>query len=51
MLGFKSTKSDQSLFVSITLQHPTFILVYVDDILVTRSNDIEVQKLIDKLHE
>lgn len=51
MLGFKSTKSNQSVFVSIIPQHSTFILVYVDDILVKESNYIEVQKLISKLYE
>ena len=50
MLGFKSTKSNQSVFVSIIPQHSTFILVYVD-ILVKESNYIEVQKLISKLYE
>ena len=38
-------------YLCITPQHSTFILVYFDDILVTGSNDIEVQKLIDKLHD
>ena len=50
MLGFKSTKSNRPVFVSIIPQHSTFILVYVD-ILVKESNYIEVQKLISKLYE
>lgn len=36
-LGFISTRSNQSLFI-----HKIFVLVYVDDILVTRYNNEEV---------
>ena len=38
-LGFSSTKSDQSLFIKITPTYSTYILVYVDDILITDNND------------
>lgn len=37
-LGFVSSKSNQSLFLIFTPQHTAFILVYVDDILITRLN-------------
>ncbi|KAL6325708.1 hypothetical protein AAG906_023592 [Vitis piasezkii] len=37
-LGFTSAKSYQSLFTRFTMDHTTFLLVYVDDILVTSSN-------------
>ena len=49
-LGFNSTKSDVSLFTSFTPSSTTFILVYVDDIIVTGSSDSEVNILISKLN-
>ncbi|RVW21952.1 Retrovirus-related Pol polyprotein from transposon RE1 [Vitis vinifera] len=50
ILGFSSTKSDQSLFINITPTHSTYILVYVDDILITGSNDQFVQHVITQLN-
>lgn len=35
--GFTSSKCDLSLFIQITSSHITYVLVYVDDILVTGS--------------
>lgn len=37
-LGFLSAKSGQSLFVRITPRHYTYLLVYVNDILITGSD-------------
>lgn len=47
-LGFVSAKSDQSLFIKITPQDSTYILVYVDDILITGSNKV-ITSLIQSL--
>jgi len=47
--GFHSTKSDNSLFVRYTSAYTIFILIYVDDIIITGSSLHEVQKLISKL--
>ena len=44
--GFVSSKADQSLFFRITSTHTTYILVHVDDILVTGSNAEVVTTLI-----
>ena len=48
--GFVSSKFNQSLFLRFTPKHTTFILVYIDDILITGSDMIEVQMLITKLN-
>ena len=45
-LGFISTKSDQSLFVNITPYCFTHILVYVDDILLTRNCEHFIQQVV-----
>jgi len=42
-------KSDNSLFVQFTLVYTIFILIYVDDIIITGSSLHEIQKLISKL--
>jgi len=49
-LGFNATKSDTSHFVKYTSTSSLFVLVYVDDILITSSSDIEISSLISKLH-
>ena len=48
--GFVSTKSDQSLFVRITPQSTLFVLVYVDDILLTGNDVRAIQGLITQLN-
>lgn len=50
-LVFISAKSDQSLFVRFTRNHTTFVLVYVDDILVIGSDYVVVQTLITQLNK
>ena len=40
--GFISARSNQSLFIQFTTIHNIFVLVYVDDILVTRYNNEDV---------
>lgn len=47
--GFVFSKTNQSLFFKITSTHTTYILVYVDDILVTGSNAEVVTTLIKQL--
>lgn len=48
---FLLAKSDQSLFTRCTSSSSLFVLVYVDDILVTGSSDVEVANLIVKLNK
>ncbi|KAL5724899.1 hypothetical protein ACHQM5_008106 [Ranunculus cassubicifolius] len=43
--GFTQSKSDYSLFTCINGTDSTFILVYVDDIIVTGNNPIVIQKI------
>ncbi|RVW43373.1 Retrovirus-related Pol polyprotein from transposon RE1 [Vitis vinifera] len=48
--GFVSAKSDQSLFLRFTPSHITYVLVYVDDILVTGSDTAAITSLIAQLN-
>ncbi|PNX91753.1 hypothetical protein L195_g047887, partial [Trifolium pratense] len=48
--GFQNTKSDTSLFFLKEKNHVTFILIYVDDILVTGSNSEFLCKFIKQLN-
>ena len=48
--GFVSAKSDQSLFLRFTPSHITYVLVYVDDILVIGSDTIAITSLIAQLN-
>ena len=45
-LGFMSSKFDHSLFIRHSTSCTMFVLVYVDDILVTRSFKFEIQALV-----
>lgn len=47
--GFTSSKADNSLFFKFSQSPCLFVLVYVDDIIVTGSSNIEIQKLIYSL--
>lgn len=47
--GFISAKSDQSLFIKVTHQLSLFVLVYVDDILITGSSTTAITVLISQL--
>ena len=49
-LGFMSSKSDYSLFIRHSANCTMFVLVYVDDILVTRSSKVEIQVLVQQLN-
>ncbi|KAM6582045.1 hypothetical protein CsatB_009047 [Cannabis sativa] len=48
-LGFTHAKSDTSLFIRNLSQHTTYLLVYVDDIIVIGSHAKEVSTLISNL--
>lgn len=50
-LGFFSAKSDQSLFILHTPEHTTYILVYIDDILVSGSSISIVNIIINTLKQ
>jgi len=47
--GFTPTKSDSSLFIKIESDFTLFVLIYVDDILITRTSSKDVSSLILKL--
>ena len=49
--GFIVARFDQSLFIRITTTHTIFLIVYVDDILVTGCNSEEVQTIINQLNK
>ncbi|XP_019420714.1 PREDICTED: uncharacterized protein LOC109330901 [Lupinus angustifolius] len=48
-LGFQVSKCDNSLFFQTYEKHQLFVLVYVDDIIVTRSSTHHVQQVINDL--
>ncbi|CAN1749024.1 Retrovirus-related Pol polyprotein from transposon TNT 1-94 [Linum perenne] len=49
--GFRGCRSDTSLFVQILPTHITYILVYVDDLIITGSNDSYLQTFINRLDQ
>lgn len=49
-LGFVAAKSDSSLFIRKTSDSLLYLLVYVDDIILTGSNSEEVAKFVTLLH-
>jgi histone deacetylase 1/2 len=50
-LGFVSSKCDPSLFTYTTTGNTVYLLVYVDDIIITSNNPSLLQSLIDKLNQ
>lgn len=48
--GFVSSRCDPSLFTLITSTYTIYMLVYVDDIIVTGNSQSHIQQLIQKLH-
>lgn len=50
IFGFSFAKSDLSLFVKALKEHTLFILVYMDDILITGSSQAEITAMISKMH-
>ena len=49
-LGFVASKADLSLFVLNDTTSILYVLIYVDDIIITGSNDVAVQDIIQHLH-
>jgi histone deacetylase 1/2 len=49
-LGFVKSKCDPSLFIHTQKGTSTYVLIYVDDILITGSSSHLINDLIDKLH-
>lgn len=49
-MGFKKSTLNSSLFIKFTSQSIIYLLVYVDDIIITSSNDEKVKSLIVSLH-
>ncbi|XP_020203543.1 uncharacterized protein LOC109789090 [Cajanus cajan] len=50
-LGFKQAKSDNSLFISTSRTTSIYILIYVDDIIITSNSSTTIQSLIQNLHQ
>lgn len=50
VLGFQNCKPDSSLFFKGTLAGSVFLLVYVEDILVTGAQEVDVVDVIRALH-
>ena len=48
--GFDYSRADQSLYFKFTSSYCIYILVYVDDIIITGSNNTELQSFISILH-
>nr|KYP38385.1 hypothetical protein KK1_040368 [Cajanus cajan] len=51
MLGFSKSKCDPSLFILSDSTVTIYMLVYVDDIILTSNSPSLLQKLIDQLHK
>jgi Reverse transcriptase (RNA-dependent DNA polymerase) len=49
-IGFAASNYDPSLFISHSHDHTTMLLIYVNDILITRSNPSHVNQCISHLH-
>ena len=45
-LGFSLAKSDSSLFIQATAQHTLYVLVYVDDVIITGDSKAAITSLI-----
>lgn len=50
-MGYKPTKSDSLLFIKINNSSTVYILIYVDDLIITRNEEEEVRKLTGYLHK
>ena len=49
--GFKNSKCDSSLFFIIDSGQIMFILIYVDDMIVTGNNTLSLQRFVEKIHK
>lgn len=48
--GFKPSRCDPSLFTLVTTQHKLYVLIYVDDIIITGTSPTLIKELIVKLN-
>ena len=49
-MGFVPSESDHSLFVYKTSADTAYLLLYVDDIVLTASSSVLLQRITDRLH-
>ena len=49
-MGFDCSKADNSLFMKTSKSSTLLILIYVDDIIITGSNEVEIEKLVAVLN-
>ncbi|KAL5556059.1 hypothetical protein UlMin_038295 [Ulmus minor] len=49
-MGFDCSKADNSLFMKTSKSGTLLILIYVDDIIITGSNEVEIEKLVAVLN-
>jgi len=49
-LGFISSRSDTSLFISHSTDYLMLVLIYVDDIIITFFSHVVIQSLLQELH-
>ena len=49
-LGFKAAKSDSSLFIRVSHTCILYVLVYVDDVIITGNSSTAISSLIQTLH-
>ncbi|GKF06016.1 ribonuclease H-like domain-containing protein [Tanacetum coccineum] len=50
-VGFSYSRCDSSLFIFTQGSHVAYLLIYVDDIILTASSTVLLQQLIDSLHK
>ncbi|KAL5756791.1 hypothetical protein ACOSP7_021222 [Xanthoceras sorbifolium] len=50
-LGFTSSKAEHSLFFKLSPHYCLYILIYVDNIIITGSNDTIISQLVTQLHQ
>lgn len=51
LTGFRACQSDTSLFVKISPKSKLYVLVYVDDLIITGTNDQELQMFVSNLNQ
>ncbi|KAE8732751.1 PAZ domain-containing family protein [Hibiscus syriacus] len=49
-MAFRELRTDTSLFIKEACESVTYMLVYVDDIVITRSSSVDIEDVVRKLH-
>lgn len=49
-MGFNQFKADPSLFYKFSKTSPIYFLVYIDDVIITKGNEEDIQCIIDTLY-